>query len=56
MEPKIDQIKSKQRHLHVGNHRRINNLTSIHFDYHLNIMICQDEFLFKIKTLGLKTI
>ena len=32
MDPKSDQIKSKQKHRHVGNHARP-NLASIHFDY-----------------------
>jgi hypothetical protein len=36
---KSNQIRSKQRYVHVGNHARINNLASIHFDYHLNITI-----------------
>jgi hypothetical protein len=37
MKPKSNQIQSKQRHIHVGNHARINNLAFIHLDYHLNI-------------------
>jgi hypothetical protein len=32
MDPKSDQIQSKQKHRHVGNHARP-NLASIHFDY-----------------------
>jgi hypothetical protein len=45
VKPKSNQIWSKQRHIYVENHARINNLASIHFDYHLNIMI-----LFRLKT------
>jgi hypothetical protein len=30
---KPDWIWANQKHIHVGNHARINNLASIHFDY-----------------------
>jgi hypothetical protein len=45
MEPKTNQIWSKQRNIHVGNHVRINNITSIHFNYNLKIMILSKSFL-----------
>jgi CII-binding regulator of phage lambda lysogenization HflD len=46
---KLDQIQSKQQHIHVRNHARINNLVSIHFDYHLNIIILSKSFGSKLK-------
>ena len=29
----------KERHIHVKNHARVNNLAFFYFNYHLNIMI-----------------
>jgi hypothetical protein len=39
MGSKTYQIWYKRRHIHVGNHLRINNLTSNHFGFYLNNMI-----------------
>jgi len=53
MDSKSDQIWSKHRHIHVINLASINNLASNHLDFH---DFCQNEFQFKIKTLGLKAV
>jgi hypothetical protein len=39
VDPKSDQIQSKQRHKYVGNHAKILNPASIHFDYQTINMI-----------------
>jgi hypothetical protein len=52
---KPDQILTNQGHIHIGTHTRINNLTSIHFDYQLDITIWSKEVSVQNKNLKNKT-
>jgi hypothetical protein len=54
MEPNTDQIWSKQKHIHVGNHARNNNLASIHFNFHLKFTILSKWILIQNRNLRIK--
>jgi len=55
VDPKLDQIQSKQRHGQVGKHARIPNLTSIHFDYQKVNTILSKWVLIQNQNLRIKT-